>query len=246
MHRSHAGSIAAYSTVAHPPTQNLYKILNICIIYQYICIKYIRQYVIQAGTLVLINPATRENYSCLRRTHEGPMPGPGGRVLDATSEDLTPLCMHGACTHADLYAHAGALWRLRTTKVPQASKEAVRAARSAAPWRWPTTSTTPLRSSWSAYIDDATKESEAVQATPTMQVLLRQQHHMSFDTDEANDAGWRSWCPSSVVPAHRLTRPRITPTSATPTRWRRRQIAVSRLWSAFVRGTYIRIFIKYE
>jgi hypothetical protein len=32
------------------------------------------------------------------------------------------------------------------------------------------------------------RKSEAVQATPTMQVLLPQ-HYVSFDTDEANDAG---------------------------------------------------------
>jgi hypothetical protein len=45
--------------------------------------------------------------------------------------------------------------------------------------------------SFTEYHDDVAEESEAIQATPTMQVQPRL-HYVPFDTDEANDTGGRS------------------------------------------------------
>ena len=52
-----------------------------------------------------------------------------------------------------------------------------------------TTSTTPDDQIPRRTTTTLPRKSEAVRATPTMQVLLPLQHHVPSDTDEANDAG---------------------------------------------------------
>jgi len=52
-----------------------------------------------------------------------------------------------------------------------------------------TTSTTPDDQVPRRTMTTLPRKSEAVRATPTMQLLLPLQHHVSFDTDEANDTG---------------------------------------------------------
>jgi hypothetical protein len=89
-------------------------------------------------------------------------------------------CMHVQVTHGRIYI-----------QVPYALK----ASRSTALRRKSSSTTTtpvPLHEQVPRRThDDAAEESEAIQATPTMQVQPRL-HYVPFDTDEANDTGGRS------------------------------------------------------